>query len=47
MSWAWVWLGEPVSPTFWTAMVLILAGVMLSQIGWGRLASARVLASER
>lgn len=47
MSWAWVWLGEPVSPTFWTAMVLILAGVMLGQIGWGRLASARVLASER
>lgn len=31
MTWAHCWLGEPVTSTFWTAMVLIAAGVALGQ----------------
>lgn len=31
MAWAHFTLGEPVTPTFWTAMVLIVAGVLLGQ----------------
>lgn len=32
MTWAHFWLGEPVTPTFWTAMALIIAGVALGQL---------------
>lgn len=31
MVWAWLLLGEPVTPTFWVAMVLVIAGVALGQ----------------
>jgi len=34
MTWAHFWLGEPVTATFWLAMVFILAGVLLGQITW-------------
>jgi drug/metabolite transporter (DMT)-like permease len=39
MGWARVWLGEPVSPTFWVAMVLVATGVLLGQVGAGQNAS--------
>lgn len=31
MLWAWLLLGEPVTPTFWLAMLLVAAGVALGQ----------------
>jgi drug/metabolite transporter (DMT)-like permease len=31
MSWSWACLGEPVTPTFWFAMLLVFAGVLLGQ----------------
>ncbi len=31
MSWAWACLGEPITSTFWTAMILVMAGVLLGQ----------------
>ena len=31
MVWAWLLLGEPVTQTFWLAMVLVAAGVALGQ----------------
>lgn len=31
MVWAWLLLGEPVTPTFWVAMLLVVAGVALGQ----------------
>jgi len=31
MSWARVWLREPITPTFWVAMGLIVAGVVLGR----------------
>ena len=34
MSWAWFFLQEPVTPTFWMAMILIVAGVVLGQANW-------------
>lgn len=34
MVWAWLLLGEPVTQTFWLAMVLVIAGVALGQ--WRR-----------
>ncbi len=36
MGWAWITLGEPVSPTFGGAMALIVAGVLLGQADLGR-----------
>jgi drug/metabolite transporter (DMT)-like permease len=36
MTWAHFWLGETVTPTFWVAMVLIVTGVMLGQMNWGK-----------
>jgi drug/metabolite transporter (DMT)-like permease len=36
MGWAWACLGEPVTRTFWLAMLLIVAGVMLGQTQWQR-----------
>jgi drug/metabolite transporter (DMT)-like permease len=38
MTWAHFWLGEKFTPTFWFAMALIIAGVVISQISWPRLA---------
>jgi drug/metabolite transporter (DMT)-like permease len=37
MSWAWACLGEPVTRTFWLAMLFIVAGVMLGQANWQRI----------
>lgn len=34
MSWAHFFLHEPVTPTFWAAMILIVAGVLLGQMNW-------------
>ena len=34
MTWAHFWLGEPVTPTFWGAMILIAAGVVLGQMNF-------------
>jgi drug/metabolite transporter (DMT)-like permease len=34
MGWAWACLGEPVTRTFWLAMLLIVAGVILGQTNW-------------
>lgn len=33
-GWAHAWLGEPVSGTFWVAMVLVICGVALGQSNW-------------
>jgi len=46
MSWARVWLGEPVTATFWMAMILILTGVILAQTNWERMLPARAIPSE-
>jgi drug/metabolite transporter (DMT)-like permease len=37
MSWARVWLGEPVTATFWVAMLLIVTGVLVAQTNWERI----------
>lgn len=34
MTWAYFFLGEPITHTFWVAMVLIIAGVVLGQGDW-------------
>ena len=34
MTWAHFCLGEPVTRTFWLAMALIVAGVVLGQTKW-------------
>jgi drug/metabolite transporter (DMT)-like permease len=34
MSWAYFFLGEPITHTFWMAMVLIIAGVVLGHGDW-------------
>jgi drug/metabolite transporter (DMT)-like permease len=34
MGWAWACLGEPVTRTFWLAMLLIVGGVILGQTNW-------------
>jgi drug/metabolite transporter (DMT)-like permease len=36
MTWSWFFLHEPFTPTFWAAMVLIVAGVVLGQAGWAK-----------
>jgi len=41
MAWAFVCLGEPVTPTFWFAMLLIVTGVVLGQTNWQRVLGAR------
>lgn len=46
MLWARVCLQEPVTPTFWLAMVLIVAGVLLGQTNWQRLFGGRWLPPE-
>lgn len=34
MVWAWLLLGEPVTGTFWVAMILVIVGVVLGQWRW-------------
>jgi drug/metabolite transporter (DMT)-like permease len=46
MCWAHVCLKEPVTPTFWVAMALIVAGVFLGQISWQKFIVARILPPE-
>lgn len=41
MSWANLCLGEPVTRTFWFAMLLIVAGVVLGQTNWQRVLGTR------
>jgi drug/metabolite transporter (DMT)-like permease len=36
-GWAACFLGEPLTHTFWMAMILIVAGVVLGQSGWTRI----------
>jgi drug/metabolite transporter (DMT)-like permease len=42
MSWARICLGEPITPTFWLAMLLVASGVILGQTDWRNLAGRRV-----
>ena len=35
--WAHHFLGEPLTHTFWMAMILIVAGVLLGQAGWAKI----------
>jgi len=37
MTWAHFFLREPVTTTFWAAMILIVAGVALGQANWPKL----------
>ena len=37
MTWAHFCLQEPVTSTFWAAMVLIVAGVLLGQANWTKI----------
>jgi len=46
MSWARVWLGEPFTPTFWAAMLLVVAGVVLGQANWEKFIPARAVPPE-
>ncbi len=46
MTWAHFWLGEKVTPTFWLAMLLIIAGVIVSQMTWSRLLLMRPIPPE-
>ena len=46
MTWAHFCLGEPITPTFWFAMTLIVAGVVLGQTNWNRIFPAGALAPE-
>lgn len=46
MSWARVWLGEPVTHTFWLAMILIVAGVILGQTNWQKVISFSAMPPE-
>ncbi len=36
-TWAHFMLGEPITPTFWTAMILIVTGVALGQMDWAKI----------
>jgi drug/metabolite transporter (DMT)-like permease len=36
MTWAHIYLGEPITHTFWAAMILIVAGVVLGQADWSK-----------
>lgn len=46
MLWAHVCLGEPVTPTFWMAMILIVAGVLIGQTNWQKIFNGRWLPLE-
>jgi drug/metabolite transporter (DMT)-like permease len=46
VSWSHFCLGEPVTATFWLAMVLIIAGVVLGQTNWKNLLPAAALPPE-
>lgn len=46
MTWAWACLREPVTQTFWVAMMLIVTGVVLGQGRWEKILGARWLPLE-
>ena len=46
MSWAKVCLREPVTPTFWVAMLLIAAGVVIGQTNWRKRPAGAAAGSE-
>ena len=46
MSWARFWLKEPITPTFWLAMFLVIAGVLIGQANWQRLLAPRAVPPE-
>ncbi len=41
MTWAFLTLGEPVTKTFWFAMSLIVAGVLVGQTNWAKIFGKR------
>ena len=43
MAWAYATLGEPVTSTFWIAMALIVAGVLIGQTRWEKIFGKRWL----
>ena len=43
MCWAHVWLHEPITPTFWLAMLLVVAGGLLGQANWQKLIALRAV----
>jgi drug/metabolite transporter (DMT)-like permease len=45
-GWAHFWLGEAVTPTFWAAMALIAAGVVLGQASWQKVLALRAVPPE-
>jgi drug/metabolite transporter (DMT)-like permease len=44
MAWAHFWLGEAVTPTFWAAMLLVAAGVVVGQMSFEKAAVPQPLA---
>lgn len=46
MTWSHFCLGEPITPTFGTAMLLIVCGVVLGQARWEKVLGARWVPSE-
>jgi len=46
MLWARALLKEPIAPTFWAAMVLIVAGVVIGQTNWQKIFGGRWLPPE-
>lgn len=46
MSWARVCLDEQITRTFWLAMTLVVAGVVLGQTNWQRVLAARAVPPE-
>ena len=46
MSWAYFWLKEPITPTFWLAVGLVIAGVLIGQANWERLLAPRAVPPE-
>jgi drug/metabolite transporter (DMT)-like permease len=46
MAWAHIFLGEQITRTFWFAMVLIVAGVLIGQTNWQKIFGKRWLPVE-
>ncbi len=46
MFWGRILLKEPVTPTFWIALVLVVTGVLISQTNWGKFLGTRWPAPE-
>ena len=46
MTWSHFCIGEPVTPTFWFAMMLIVCGVLLGRARWEKVFGARWVPTE-